>query len=302
MGQPLVVFATPDGPAVLHDRCPHRGVPLSAGRLREAGTIACAYHGWRFDGRGRCVEVPGSTTVPAVCAEPLPAIVRAGLVWTSLATEPAAFPTLPSALEDEALDRFWWLLKPSPAGLLDALENHLDPGHPHHIHPWLVRSPGRRRATKVSVRSGPWGAEAVYAENRRTRALLPLMEGDRRLGVGRLHPPTLGEVRLEAARGLSLSIAVVFAPEDAGLVRPWAHFATRRGLLPAAVKRALLKAFHLPILNQDRRILALQVAARARSGGLPLADGPLDLLGPTIRRLAEGLEEPERAYEVELML
>jgi nitrite reductase/ring-hydroxylating ferredoxin subunit len=33
----------------LRDRCPHRGVPLSAGRCEFAGTLTCAYHGWTYD-------------------------------------------------------------------------------------------------------------------------------------------------------------------------------------------------------------------------------------------------------------
>ena len=33
----------------LHDRCPHRGVPLSQGRHAYPGLITCAYHGWCYD-------------------------------------------------------------------------------------------------------------------------------------------------------------------------------------------------------------------------------------------------------------
>ena len=33
----------------LSDRCPHRGVPLSAGRREFPGFITCAYHGWTYD-------------------------------------------------------------------------------------------------------------------------------------------------------------------------------------------------------------------------------------------------------------
>jgi nitrite reductase/ring-hydroxylating ferredoxin subunit len=40
-----------DGDTVrgLHDRCPHRGVPLSLGRRQFPGTVSCPYHGWTFD-------------------------------------------------------------------------------------------------------------------------------------------------------------------------------------------------------------------------------------------------------------
>src|SRR5690349_4921779 len=58
-GVPLVLFRGEGGkPAALVDRCPHRNVPLSLGRVRE-GTLECAYHGWRFDTAGQCRAVPG---------------------------------------------------------------------------------------------------------------------------------------------------------------------------------------------------------------------------------------------------
>ncbi len=39
------------------DLCLHRGVPLSMGFLEE-DTLVCAYHGFRYDGEGRCVCIP----------------------------------------------------------------------------------------------------------------------------------------------------------------------------------------------------------------------------------------------------
>jgi nitrite reductase/ring-hydroxylating ferredoxin subunit len=41
------------------DRCPHRRLPLSMGRLTEDGSLQCPYHGWSFDGvTGRCTAIP----------------------------------------------------------------------------------------------------------------------------------------------------------------------------------------------------------------------------------------------------
>lgn len=300
MGRRLVVVRDSAGPFVLDDRCPHRGAPLSLGRVR-AGAIACPYHGWRFGRGGACLEVPGSR-LPGAPARALPCVEKAGLVWTSLAEVPDPFPRLPDAMEDESLDRFWWPLGASPAGLLDAIENHLDPAHPHHVHPWMVRSPSRRRPVEVSVRSGPWGAEAAYLEGSKPAGLMPrLLEGRRARSLGRFYPPTIAEVAFEGERGLKLSVAVVFGPEEEGLTRPWAHFATRRGLAPAWLKRAVLKAFHLPVLNQDRRMLRLQQAWRQSEPPL-YATGPLDVMGPTIWRLANGLVEPERERSLTMEL
>jgi phenylpropionate dioxygenase-like ring-hydroxylating dioxygenase large terminal subunit len=295
LDEPLVVFAGAGGPAVLRDRCPHRAMPLSAGRV-DAGRIVCPYHGWAFDGAGTCRHVPGSTGVPAVRADALPTRVAAGLVWTTLSDAP--FPRLPAVMEDATLDRFWWTPRASAARVLDAVENHLDPAHPHHVHPWIVRAPHRRRRTRVLVTIDAAGAEATYVEERRAGGLLSrLFEGYRTTSTGRLFPPTIADVRFDGPDGLRLSIAVVFVPEATGVTRPYAHFATPRGRWPAGVKRALLTAFHYPILMQDRRVLARQAT---RAG--PYATGPLDFLGPAIWSLAHGTAPPPDSYEAEIWL
>jgi nitrite reductase/ring-hydroxylating ferredoxin subunit len=47
----------------VEDRCPHRRLPLSMGRLTEDGSLQCPYHGWSFDGAtGRCTAIPNLST------------------------------------------------------------------------------------------------------------------------------------------------------------------------------------------------------------------------------------------------
>src|SRR3954467_6974128 len=49
-----VLFRDASGTAAaLDDTCPHRRAPLSQGRVRPDGRLACAYHGWNFDGQGK---------------------------------------------------------------------------------------------------------------------------------------------------------------------------------------------------------------------------------------------------------
>lgn len=302
LDRPLVVFAGANGPAVLRDRCPHRAMPLSLGRV-EDGAIACPYHGWRFGEDGACLGVPGSNAAPDARAEALPVIVCAGLVWTSLSPAPPPFPVLPQVMEDEALDRFWWAVAPSQARVLDALENQLDPAHPHHLHPWIVRSPDQRRPVHVTVRVDAEGAEAVYREEGRAAGWLPrLMEGHRTTSIGRLFPPLIGEVAFEGPRGLKLSVAVVFAPEGRDVTRPYAHFATPRGRVPAVLKRWALKAAHWPILRQDRVALARQAAAITEAGEYRYTLGPLDFLGPAIWAFANGRAPPVGERETTVFL
>ena len=42
-------------PHLVARSCPHRGMQLSAGAV-EGDAIRCFYHGWKYDGDGRCVE------------------------------------------------------------------------------------------------------------------------------------------------------------------------------------------------------------------------------------------------------
>jgi phenylpropionate dioxygenase-like ring-hydroxylating dioxygenase large terminal subunit len=288
MGTPIVLFLSDGKPVAMLDRCPHRALKLSDGCVR-AGTIACPYHGWRFGADGRCVEVPGSDEVPQVAAQVLPIEVRAGLIWTCLADTPPAFPRLPALLDDPTLDHFRWLVAPSRMRLLDGLENMLDASHPHYVHPWFLRGTGKRRAMRVEVSLGPDGAEAVYHEHARAQGIMPrLLEGKRTVSVGRYFPPTIGQLEFRTERGLSVSLTAIFVPEDKDLVRPYALFATRKGIAPAWLKRWVLKGFNLPLLRQDQRVLADQVEALQYWGVVDFAIGPADLIGPTIWRLANG--------------
>jgi phenylpropionate dioxygenase-like ring-hydroxylating dioxygenase large terminal subunit len=51
--QELVLFRDNLGQVgVLLDKCPHRFAPLSAGKVRPDGRLACPYHGWNFDKNG----------------------------------------------------------------------------------------------------------------------------------------------------------------------------------------------------------------------------------------------------------
>lgn len=65
LGQPVVLFRTKDGtPVALEDRCIHRQVPLSMGSICEDGTLACLYHGIRYDSKGTVVFIPEQSRIP----------------------------------------------------------------------------------------------------------------------------------------------------------------------------------------------------------------------------------------------
>ena len=58
LGEDLIVWRDSYGkPAFIGENCPHRGVSFFYGRNEESG-MRCAYHGWKFDASGQCVDMP----------------------------------------------------------------------------------------------------------------------------------------------------------------------------------------------------------------------------------------------------
>jgi len=82
LDQPIVFFRRGDGQlAALHDRCPHRFVPLHLGTLK-GDAIECGYHGLQFDCTGRCVVNPHSSTIPAAArVKPFAVTEKDGIAW-----------------------------------------------------------------------------------------------------------------------------------------------------------------------------------------------------------------------------
>lgn len=106
----LVVYRMPDGIRVGRDMCPHRGLPLSGGRV-EGEELVCAYHGLRFGSDGQCTKVPeklAPKTADCFKVTMFPAVERHGLVWTCLI--PDAGPEVPDGTSDSPFklssDRF----------------------------------------------------------------------------------------------------------------------------------------------------------------------------------------------------
>jgi phenylpropionate dioxygenase-like ring-hydroxylating dioxygenase large terminal subunit len=112
LDEQLVLGRTIDGELLLlDDLCAHRGVRLSMGDLLPSGCVRCPYHGWQFDGEGRC------TAIPQLDHDRIPATARvashrvaeqAGMVWACLVgedDEAGPMPVLPEA-DADGIDLF----------------------------------------------------------------------------------------------------------------------------------------------------------------------------------------------------
>ena len=153
LGRSLALYRGADGrPVVLSDRCRHRNMALSAGRVVD-GCLQCPYHGWRYDAAGRCVEIPslGHGSVPAVAPlRSYPAVDSDGYVWVFMGPEPpAAAPFRFPHLGERGWTSFRMRTR-FPASALACVENFLDCPHTVFVHRgWFRTRDTRRVAARV---------------------------------------------------------------------------------------------------------------------------------------------------------
>jgi phenylpropionate dioxygenase-like ring-hydroxylating dioxygenase large terminal subunit len=159
-GQPIVLFRTAKGVEALIDRCPHRLVELSKGRI-VGDDIECPYHGWRFSGKGLCTAIPCSIgALPNYRIKSFATRERGSVIFVAnsmLTTEPY----LHCMEEQDVIVR--QVKSNTTSTVIDAAENILDATHTHFTHKGLLRGLSNKRyVVNVEVTGGAGWVEADY--------------------------------------------------------------------------------------------------------------------------------------------
>jgi phenylpropionate dioxygenase-like ring-hydroxylating dioxygenase large terminal subunit len=163
LGEPLLVGRDAAGaPFALRDICPHRGMPLTAGRF-DGSEVECCYHGWRFDTEGRCKAIPalvsGQAFSPSrVRIRSYPVREVQGNVWVYFGEHPESAPEIP---EIEAVEHLHPRIVESvvfTATIDHAVVGLMDPAHGPFVHrAWWWRSRRSMHAKTKSFAPSPWG-------------------------------------------------------------------------------------------------------------------------------------------------
>ena len=162
LGEPLALWRDAAGAAhVFTDRCPHRGTPLSMGTVRN-DRLECAYHGWQFDGSGRCAHIPAVPEYAPAASHAVGAhAVREehGLVWVHLGTQADAFalPALADLPAREVVCGPYDVATSAPR----IVENFLDTAHFGFVHEGGLGDRGHTAVPHYQVVTSDQGAPAV---------------------------------------------------------------------------------------------------------------------------------------------
>lgn len=171
-GQPIVLFRGKDNkPVALEDRCPHKNLPLSIGKVQD-GDIECAYHGWRFNNEGKCTMIPchgrnESIDKMRLRVPKYEVIEQDGWIWISFEAHNTSKKDIPRKLERHKKYGWFDITYKTIASPDLVLENGMDSPHTCFVHKGLFRSePNQFVDVEVETSSGSVIAE-TFGENQK---------------------------------------------------------------------------------------------------------------------------------------
>jgi phenylpropionate dioxygenase-like ring-hydroxylating dioxygenase large terminal subunit len=296
LGTPVVLFRGPDGaPAALLDRCAHRNVPLSIGRMVEQ-RLECAYHGWQYGPDGRCAKIPGLCGGEAdreVRSVPrFAALEQDGLVWVYATPDvpPDGRPFAVPSLGEGAVVARRVVEVESP--LHAALENALDVPHTSVLHRGLFRGVRERHRIKARVTRTPEGVQAEYLGEPRPEGLAAKIlspSGGVVTHFDRFLWPSIAQVEYRLGSEAHFLVNSICTPVSDALTRIHAVI-TFRTRFPGGLVKLVLNPVATRIFRQDAFILKAQGENLRRFGGEHYTSTAIDVLGLQIARLLRGGE------------
>jgi phthalate 4,5-dioxygenase oxygenase subunit len=314
LSESLLAFRDSHGRyGLISEFCAHRGVSLWFGRNEEGG-IRCAYHGWKYDVTGQCVDVPSEPSENGFCQriklQGYPLVEQGGVLWTYMGA-PERRPPLPE---------FEFSLVPAAqtftskrwqeCNWLQAMEGGIDSSHVS----WLHRG---------NLNSDPLfkGAKGNQYNLNDTKPVFEVVPSEGGLLIGarrnaeqgnyywRITPWVMPCFTMVPPRGDHPVHGHFWIPIDDGNCWAWSFdYHPVRALSPEEVQAmrngkgvhvATIPGTYLPLANKGNDYLmdrAAQKAGRAYSGidGIGMQDASLqESMGPIADRTRENLSSTD---------
>jgi len=300
LDEPLVLFRGGNGrPVALRDRCLHRNMALSAGRVAD-GCLECPYHGWRYDEAGRCVHIPSrGADAPVPAFQPLPAYPTAeqqGFVWVWMGREaPAGGPFRFPHLDERGWTSFRMTTR-FEASAFSCLENFLDCPHTVFVHRgWFRQRHPRQLAARV--RRLPDRVVAEFIDEPEARSVVSALffpRGQRPAHTDQFVMPATSRVDYGFGPDRHFVITSQCTPVSARETRVYTLVTFRFGRI-GPLARLALEPICRRIIRQDVAVLRQQTAQLRRFGGARFTSVETDLFARHIRALWRRAERGEPA-------
>lgn len=244
------------------DKCPHRGIPLSKGKI-FGDKIQCCYHGWEFDCSGKLTKTPGCENCNKnVSLQKFATHTSSGIVWVKLAGD-RKFQDL-FILEDgyDSTTHF----KVMNADFIHSIENFLDPMHTFYIHSGLLRT-NSKQYMDISQSSSEDGFVTKYKMVEKQNGLInKLFDDGIDTQIASFNMPGLAKIEYYKNQLLKFRVAIFFIPTKDGEVKMLVNVSLRKTWVPSDLKFAILRPFLEIAYFQDKKILLMHQQSKLNQG------------------------------------
>jgi phenylpropionate dioxygenase-like ring-hydroxylating dioxygenase large terminal subunit len=287
--EPLVLFRDSRGnPHALIDRCAHRGMALSCGRV-VGDCIECPYHGWQYDGDGKLCAVPalcdGEKLPQPKTMIHYPVVESDEHIWVWIGQESPSGPPFHFPKCGEAGWTTFFLETKFEAPVEACLENFLDVPHTLFVHPGLFRGNAARQ-TRARIRRFHTSVEAEFLDEQPLEGFGPrlLFPRDTVLRhTDRFILPAIS--RVDYAFGEEYAFIITSqCTQRAEYLIDVTTAITWKLPLPAWLIRPFLRWYCRRVIQQDVGVLKI-LGDQSRQFGVTCLSTTADLLGTHIRGL-----------------
>jgi phenylpropionate dioxygenase-like ring-hydroxylating dioxygenase large terminal subunit len=172
-GRRIALFRDSHGVAhALEDRCAHRQVPLSAGRV-QGDNLECPYHGWQYACEGEVAWVPALGCARRdIRIASFATVESDGFIWVASLPD-QAMPLQPQLFPNKNASQWHsFILQNTFAATVEScLENFLDCPHATFVHRYWFRAPTNAKV-KTKVTTSKEGLCAELFEEPRKKSLV----------------------------------------------------------------------------------------------------------------------------------
>ena len=301
LGRKLAIWRDNSGTLnCIEDKCCHRGASLSTGKIND-GHASCPFHGFRYDGTGRCVLIPAngkaSPVPPNFKVEGFIVCEKHDFIWLWNGEKRADLPEIPF------FDNYSYSLSYAkrvdllPMHYTRAIENQLDVVHLPFVHHNTIGKGNRTLVNGPLIE--PVGKEgfAVFVDNRVDAGQLPL-------GAAEISPRKMTEQHIHFIfPGVwqnyindKLRIVIFFVPVDEDNTLIYMRYYQKMVKVPL-IRELFNYAgiyFSKIILFQDNRVVVTQLPKKTwltMSENLIKGDSPIVLFRKMHDEFSKKVEE-----------